>query len=324
MSGTNPGGRLWVNPDGVEGLGNTYDSHVELYENYLGQLTSLRARYAKAWGDDDMGQQFSTKFLQGLDNLEAIIGGVKGTLKYTAEGLREGGKAYREADEAAAEVGTKMARDFDDLEKPVFKSARHAVEGKVLEPTESTPLVYGTARHAVRGRLLEPAETAQHAVEGRRLEPTKSARHAVEGRLLEPAETTRRAVLEPDESTPQLFAAARIQATAAMPAISSYSARPEYTTAYVGGRPLPEGYQLISLNPFEDGTTRVDANLYDSVTPLAGAPVTTPDGTPIDGGAGRLFVVKPNAAVDPAVPGYQPLILSYAPDGTPTPIFVGP
>ena len=340
MSATNPGGRLWVNPDGVEGLGNTYDSHVELYENYLGQLTSLRARYAKAWGDDDMGQQFSTKFLQGLDNLEAIIGGVKGTLKYTAEGLREGGKAYREADEAAAEVGTKMARDFDDLEKPLFKSARHAVEGKLLEPTESTPQVFAAQR--VEGRRLEPMKSARLAVEGKHLEPTESG-HLVQGRLIEPAVESRRLVegrrLEPMktarhavegervEATPRLRAAVRTRATPAMPAmpaISSYSARPEFSTAYVGGRPLPEGYQLIALNPFEDGTTRVDANLYDSVTPLAGAPVTHPDGTPVDGGPGQFFVVKQNPAVDPTVPGYQPLILSYAPDGTPTPIFVGP
>ena len=109
----------------------------------------------------------------------------------------------------------------------------------------------------------------------------------------------------------------------AMPAISSYSMTPEYSTAYVGGRPLPQGYQLISLNPFADGSTRVDANLYDSVTPLAGTPVTTPDGKPISAGTGQLFVVKENPAVDPTAPGYQPLILSYAPDGTPTPIFVG-
>ena len=228
-----------------------------------------------------------------------------------------------------------MARDFDDLEKPVFKSARHAVEGKLLEPTESTPRLLAartvegrhlepmkTARHAVEGKLLEPTEStpqvfAARRVEGRLLQPMKSA-HVVEGRHLEPTESghvVEGRLLEPTKS-------ARILATPAMPAISSYSMRPEFSTAYVGGQPLPDGYQLVSLNPFGDGSTRVDANLYDSVTPLGGTPVTTPDGTPI--GGEHLFVVKPNPAVDATVPGYQPLIMSYAPDGTPTPIFVGP
>ncbi|MEE3921223.1 hypothetical protein V2I01_32420 [Micromonospora sp. BRA006-A] len=93
------------------------------------QLTALRSRYANAWGDDDMGEQFSTKFLQGLDNLEAIIGGVKGTLHYTAQGLKESGRAYREADEAALDVSRRMAKDFDGLDGPAY--ARRAAAGPV-------------------------------------------------------------------------------------------------------------------------------------------------------------------------------------------------
>ena len=57
MITNNPGGRLWVDPDGVEGLGQAYDGHVQMYETYLAQLLALRSRYASAWGDDDMGQR---------------------------------------------------------------------------------------------------------------------------------------------------------------------------------------------------------------------------------------------------------------------------
>ncbi|WP_435089811.1 WXG100 family type VII secretion target [Micromonospora aurantiaca (nom. illeg.)] len=296
MISNNPGGRLWVDPDGVEGLGKAYESHVQLYESYLSQLTALRARYADAWGDDDMGEQFSTKFLQGLDNLEAIIGGVKGTLHYTAQGLKESGRAYREADEAALDVSRKMAKDFDGLDGPTY--ARRAVAGPVLEPTaEGEP-----RRPHLLSRRLAVGEPAGEPV-------------AERARFLPQQQGTPLLPLEPAE--------ALIPLTAATPAISSYFVRPEYATAHVGGRPLPEGYRLIALNPFEDGSTRVDANLYDSITPLTGTPVTTPDGRAIDPGQGRFFVVKENTVVDPTAPGYQPLYLSYAPDGTPTPIIPG-
>ena len=262
----NPGGRLWVDPDGVEGLGKAYESHVQLYESYLEQLAALRARYANAWGDDDMGEEFSTAFLKGMDNLEAIIGGVKGALQYTAAGLQEGGQAYRTADEAAAEVSWKMAKDFDDLNQPAYVPQSGAAD-QGLRPT-------------AEGQPAQAAPPAPHPV----VEPVTIA---------------------------------------AQPAISSYVAHPEYATAYIDGAPLSGQYRLIALIPFADGSTRVDANLYDSITPLAGTPVTTPDGTPIDPGQGRFFVVKENPAVDPTLPGYQPLYLSYSPDGTPTPILPG-
>ncbi|WP_433493513.1 WXG100 family type VII secretion target [Micromonospora sp. CA-248089] len=297
MISDNPGGRLWVDPDGVEGLGKAYEAHVLLYESYLAQLTALRARYANAWGDDDMGEQFSTKFLEGMDNLEAIIGGVKGTLRYTAQGLTESGRAYREADEAALDVSRKMAKDFDDLDRPPY-TTRAAVTNPALEPAaEGEP----RRQHLLSRRLAVGEPVAEPVGERARLAPRQYG--------------TPMLPLEPAEAPTPLIAA--------HPAISSYFTGPEYATAHVGGRPLPEGYRLIALNPFEDGTTRVDANLYDSITPLAGTPVTTPDGRAIDPGQGRFFVVKENPAVDPTAPGYQPLYLSYAPDGTPTPIVPG-
>ncbi|GIE82930.1 hypothetical protein Aph02nite_88800 [Actinoplanes philippinensis] len=328
MIENNPGGRLWVDPDGVEGLGLAYQGHVELYDTYLAQLTALRSRYANAWGDDDMGEQFSTKFLEGIDNLEAIIGGVKGTLAYTAEGLTQSALAYREADEAAAEVGHKMARNFESLGQPSY--AVTATEGT------TTPLqpAHLTKQHAVRARVAEPDEPvvmrATTAYERARAENVPARRE--EGLPLLPTErhvayASRRPLEEPVESefTPMEPTRAYVDSPVqpAMPAISSMFMKPEYTTAYVGGQALPAGYQLISLNTFEDGSARVDANLYDSVTPLAGVAVTTPEGTVIDPGRGQFFVVKDNPNVDPTAPGYEPLVLSYAPDGTPTPLIPG-
>ncbi|SDT56359.1 hypothetical protein [Actinoplanes derwentensis] len=359
MINNNPGGRLWVDPDGVEGLGLAYEGHVELYDSYLSQLTALRSRYANAWGDDDMGKQFSTKFLEGIDNLEAIIGGVKGTLAYTSAGLTESARAYREADEAAAEVTGKMSKSFEGLDRPLpavtpaegsvrreaARTTRHAVrattneDGTVpLQPMLAARLPATPATDPETGQpLLQRART----VEGQLLEPVTGERQqAVKGRTLEPAEgapfySSRKPVepayspllpaepglpLEPTQSHARSSYHA---ATPAMPAISSMYMQPSYSTAHVGGEPLPQGYQLISLNPFEDGSTRVDANLYDSVTPLTGAAVTNPDGTVIDPGKGQFFVVKENPKVDPTATGYEPFVLSYAADGTPTPIYTG-
>ena len=358
MSATNPGGRLWVDSDGVYGVGDAYDGQVQLYDTYLQQLTALRARYANAWGDDDMGTQFSTKFLDGLDNLEAIIGGVKGTLAYTAEGLRSAGKAYEEADEEAAGVGTKMAKNFEQLNQPAYETAQQAPEGQILSPVENGE----TPRLRRMERLLEPGERllqagerrlAGEAVEGEpgrplmartmavsRLAPTESHAFVRSSRAPdEEPETqtghtvtrlarTEAKLLPAENGTPlqPLLPAERIPASElqqAMPATSTQYMRPAYATAYVGGQPLPEGFKLVSLNPFADGNTRVDANLYDSITPLSSASVTNPDGTPIDVGDGQLFVVKENPTVDPTAPGYRPLVLSYSPDGTPTPIYTG-
>ncbi|GID28814.1 hypothetical protein Abr02nite_37970 [Paractinoplanes brasiliensis] len=106
-------------------------------------------------------------------------------------------------------------------------------------------------------------------------------------------------------------------------AISSMMMKPDFSYARIGGEPLPEGYQLLAFNPFPDGTVRLDANLYESITPLAGTPVTTADGKPIDAEGRQLFVVKDNPAADPAAPGYQQMVLTYTPDGTPTPLLPG-
>lgn len=106
-------GRLWVDPQAVSCVGDTYEEHVQIYHRYLSQLTSLRQRYATSWGTDDLGNQFSRAFLAGIDNLEKLVEGIKGTLEYTATGLHQSGKLYRDADDAAHEVSTTMARTFE-------------------------------------------------------------------------------------------------------------------------------------------------------------------------------------------------------------------
>ncbi|MCM4078055.1 hypothetical protein [Paractinoplanes hotanensis] len=344
---TQPRGRLFVDPDGVVSVGDAYDEHVQMYDTYLANLVALRERYANAWGDDDMGRQFSTKFLDGLDNLEGLIGGVRGTLSYTSEGLRSFGKAYAEADESAREVGLRMAGDFEESFAP---KTRHALAARVepaqtvegeplpgLQPTRmrgaarAEEFAEGELRPAFLSRRAAIAPIKGDHVEGERQPAFLSGRATltpVEGFVeseLQPAFISERAAIEPieGESLPAFAPSTLTPASPMMPAISSMMLKPEYAEARIGGEPLPPGYRLQALNPFPDGTTRVDANLYESITPLAGTPVTTADGRPIDPEGRQLFVVRENPAADATAPGYQPLVLSYAPDGTPSPLIPG-
>ncbi|WP_230533958.1 hypothetical protein [Salinispora arenicola] len=86
---------------------------------------------------------------------------------------------------------------------------------------------------------------------------------------------------------------------------------------------MPEQYQVVAFNPFPDGSVRVDVNLYDAIVSLDGAVVTDPNGQPLDPQGGRFFVVVDNPDVDPTAPGYEPLYLGYAADGTPFPLIPG-
>ncbi|MDY7085791.1 MAG: hypothetical protein SYR96_11860 [Actinomycetota bacterium] len=336
---TQPRGRLYVNPDGVVSVGDAYGEHVQIYDTYLANLVSLRERYANAWGDDEMGQQFSTKFLDGLDNLEKLIGGVRGTLAYTSEGLRSFGKAYAEADESAMEVGRRMQGDFEESFTPRARS---------LAPVETTAETPVAQPQHLLARPLDgveaPLARTQHAlarpldrVEAGTETPVLRAQRA----LARPADRVEEGAVTPNARPQHALARPldRVEEGAEMPrlfsrsvnpgvtpmqhAISSMMMKPDFPYARIGGEPLPEGYQLLAFNPFPDGTVRLDANLYESITPLAGTPVTTADGKPIDAEGRQLFVVKDNPAADPAAPGYQQMVLSYTPDGTPTPLLPG-
>ncbi|NMO56931.1 hypothetical protein HH310_37875 [Actinoplanes sp. TBRC 11911] len=297
-------GRIWVDPEGVSALGDRYADHAVMYDDYLRRLQALRVQYADAWGDDDMGREFSQKFLSGLDNLENLVGGVKGSLEYTAAGLRESGKMYREVDDDARTAGYKMGHDFSNLSVTGGGSAAplEPRSGAPLEPRSAMPLepLSGTPLGARSGTRLEARSGTP--LEPRLSEPTLGT---PAGSLASPAEP-----LLPTTNG----------LVAATPAISSYVERPEFRTALVGGQPLPSGFRLEALNPMPDGTTRVDANLYDSVSPVVYTSVTAPDGTAIDPDGRQFFLVKDNPHADPLAAGYRPMYVGYTADGSATPL----
>jgi uncharacterized protein YukE len=112
------------------------------------------------------------------------------------------------------------------------------------------------------------------------------------------------------------------EATLATPAISSYRTYP--AGSLVDGEPLTHGFELHSFSTFPDGTARADLNFYDTIVPVGnGHTVTGPDGTPVNSGGDQLFLVKPRPGVDASTPGYQPMLVSYNPDGSAVPLLTG-
>ncbi|MEV4703725.1 hypothetical protein [Actinoplanes sp. NPDC049316] len=382
MSGQ-PRGYVWVDPEGVIQLGDSYAEHGTLYESYATQLEQLRVRYGKSWGDDDMGQQFSQKFLEGLDALDSIVGSVKGTLHYTANGLRESGKLYRTSDEQAYDMSNQLAGGFEDLPQGAFLNRRPVDESP---PATATPqlraqrmLLPGeTRRHAVEGqeglveatpqlrgeRMLRPGETPRNVVEGRngvvvdgpqvfsksvrpgeRVEAVQARPARTLRRLTQPDEVvasdetemrrgevrpgillSRRPVepgLEPLDETPLLprVEASQVYGPGLSPLMSASYFTAQWHDVHIDGVPLAPGYHLQGFMPLDDGTVHLDANRFESISPLTpDLRVTGADGGPIDLGDGPVFVVKDNPAVDPGAPGYEPLYVSFAPDGTAVPI----
>lgn len=310
-------GQIWVDPEGVSHLGDRYAEHADVYDSHLRSLQYLRTQYKDAWGDDDMGRQFSQKFLSGLDNLEAIVGGVKGTLDYTSSGLRSGGQLYREVDDDARTAGHKMAHDFSNL----TVTGGDDSGGTPSEPPASdsaTPLAPRTLSRAISepqpGTPLSGTPLSPTLLEAQSGTPTTPVLAASPGK---PADSLRATAGTPAASFGKLLPATE-GVVAARPAVSSYVETPEWRTALVGGRPLAEGFRLEALNPMPDGTTRVDANLYDAVSPVGFNSVTAADGTPLDPGGRQFFVVKDNPNADPLADGYRPMPVSFTADGSAT------
>ncbi|BCJ52709.1 hypothetical protein Asp14428_41840 [Actinoplanes sp. NBRC 14428] len=225
-----------------------------------------------------------------------------------------------------------------------FLSRRPAYYGDRVEAGQAQP------EHLVR-RLVQPGEETDQlqgepahflsrrpAYYGDRVEAGQAQPEHLVRRLVQPGEETdqlqgepahflsRRPVEPALESAliPEQPLLPRVEASSFTPMTSAYFMDPSWQGVHVDGVPLAPGYHLQGFTTFADGTSRVDANLFQSISPLApGLRITGADGLPLDLGDHAVFVVKENPAVDPTAPGYQPLYVSFAPDGTAVPIVTG-
>ncbi|WBB80452.1 hypothetical protein O7606_03450 [Micromonospora sp. WMMD882] len=280
-----PDGSIWVDPEGVVRAGDAYADHLARYDGYLRQLDGLRNRFAPAWGDDELGTGFKNEFDQTLDVVEAIVRTVRASVEYAAVGLRLSGQGYGQAEDDAKLAGRTIGGAFDDLPGKLPRWQPGAGDPEAV-PARPASLNKWTGDELPR---LRPARLST-------ADPTDPIQRAYDGQ--QPGEPTR-------------FS----------PAISAFRGYPT-TGVHVDGDPIPAGYQLRSLTTLPDGTARADVNHYDAIVPLGGRTVTGPDGQPLDADGGQFFLVKPKAELDfdPFSPDYQPLIVSFRPDGSAAPL----
>ncbi|XTZ13471.1 hypothetical protein ACQSSU_18245 [Micromonospora echinospora] len=320
-----PPGHLWVDPEGVISVGDSYAQHAARYHECLRRLNLLRARYEPAWGDDEIGRQFRKQFGLTLDHVESAIRAVLGYLEYAAVGLRVSGEGYRQADEDATAGGRMIAEEFANLpewlagyasRKPVDGEpgqlvSRLAVTGDLPRPDKLA------SRLAVTGDLPRPDKVASRQALPRSGVPMSRPDMLVAGPVTGP---------EPVEPPISFFASRRpAESVVASPAVSAFR-RYDTRGVLIDGAPIPPGYELRTLTTFPDGTARIDANGYDSVIPLGTRVPISAAGQPVDGDGDQFFLLKPkeDAGVDPTAPGYRPLLISFGPDGSATPLFTGP
>ncbi len=355
----NPRGRVAVNPEGVTQVGDAYAEYIQVYEGYLRQLSSLRDRYAASWGDDDMGKQFSKKFLDGLGNIEQLIGSVKGSLEYAANGLREGGKSYRQADDEARDTSHRLAAKLPQTPNQMVAPGPSS-EGQpthAFQRVAPGPSSEGQPTHAFQ--MVAPDRGSEGQLTHQLSEPFK--RKSKPGKLPSGFESSE---LPMQRSLSAVPGSGHMRSEVGRPAADAGTESPmvdpgnikksgneplvpgnlkrsgneplvsgnqgfglqgselkvvELDNAHVDGEPLPHGYMLQAFQRFPDGTIRFDANTYDSIVPVGKSVVTNFDGRTLDPDGGQFFVVKNNPKFHQAGADYRPLLVKYGPDGIPAP-----
>ena len=336
-----PDGTLWVDPEGVSSVGDSYAEHADHYKKYLAEIADMRIRYQGAWGNDDMGKAFSAKFLAGMDSLEGVVKGVLGGLEYTAEGLRGGGKSYREADDGAADAAKMLSRRMGAGAKPTASPPSGAGAGDVgLTPRTraAATTAGGTSEGAEAhdGKLTPPSpDVSTAAIPAGTVTDGPTAPHTLDtaatpagvvsdgaeardGKLTPPipdvsaAATPAGALTDGPTPGPCATGAMTTGAPAARE-VSAHRVDPAYAEAHVGGKPIPDGYHLRAFIPVSDGSVCLDASPYDSISPLDSGTVTDPDGRKLDPGEGRFFLVQDNPIADASTPARQPLYVEFPP-----------
>jgi hypothetical protein len=333
---------LYVDPDGVVQTGRSYSEGSAIVNGYVRNLRHLLATYSSSWGDDDMGAQFSKKFLEGMGVLEEIVTGVGETLDFTGEGLRGGGKAYQNADDDAWDAGVKLHKSITQVPAlpAALPSAEQNADGhwapaeRAFWASHRPGETLGVRRRGelLEGRLREPGET----IEGR---PMKSEHRLLRGRVeqgetLAPADGLpveageRRAFrsvrpLEPEEPlAPGEHRAMRsIRRTGTGLMTSSFQMKATWGGATVDGYPIPAGYHLIAANELADGTVTMNTDGYLSISPLGTThqAVDAQGITIVPDGGQQMFIVKENPDFTGIVPGQAPHYAKFAPDGSSIP-----
>jgi hypothetical protein len=162
---------LSVDPNGVIQTGRAYTAGGQLLRAYQRLLNQLRSTYSGSWGDDDLGQQFSQKFLDGLDTLERIVTGIGDSLDFGGEGLAAGGKAYQHAEDEATEAGDKLYQALLPLGQQPPQAATALLGQEEQEqqvPQQPRRATRALRRLATSSQPNEPSRPPEISLSGRK------------------------------------------------------------------------------------------------------------------------------------------------------------
>ncbi|HEV7965645.1 MAG TPA: hypothetical protein VGP57_24090 [Actinoplanes sp.] len=175
---------LYVNPDGLDKISGPYDDAAENFVRLSGYLGDLRARYADAWGNDDLGQKVSPQVQQALQGLQDRVDSLGRALGVYGEGLRTTSKAYRDADDNATDAADQFHRRQERVAVEMPPALPPGGDGAGDRKEWKRGLV---GRGELRRAAVVPGELQRGVVvPGELLRPVRSER---------PAETTERSQL---------------------------------------------------------------------------------------------------------------------------------
>ncbi|RZU53491.1 uncharacterized protein YukE [Krasilnikovia cinnamomea] len=180
-----PNHSLAVDTEQLELLAGPYDHAAQRFHALGCQVERIKSRYANAWGNDDLGQQFGPAFVSGLEGLQRRVDILSRTLSYYGDGLRANGRTFREADDDARRITTllnsalaadggadappgaevRLARNAVHVTPPdaaLTRANGHVIHNELVELGPLKPREHGTVPAMLAAHIAVPGMPAEH------------------------------------------------------------------------------------------------------------------------------------------------------------------
>ncbi|MEU5941294.1 hypothetical protein ABZ807_19375 [Micromonospora sp. NPDC047548] len=298
---------FWVDPDALERHARPYEEAADGFDKLSTKLDELLARYPHAFGQDDLGQQFSSSFNKGVDGIKDRIDAVSQRMAYIGDGLRVSAQSYRQAEDSAQDVSTKLNSQFHS--DPNDQQTNSNGNQKAVSPPDADS-TQATARTLPTGKSVDSSKNADLqddtlAASPRFVPDGKEVGPSEDGTLRE--DTPKDGDLkdrDPKGSGPheKVLTASPPPADDPVPGqvegdfMTSRTFAPPATgdgVIQIDGVAVDDDFHLIGANEILDGKVRLDVDGYESIIPVGTDRSVTIDGVPVPvAGDQQLFLVK--------------------------------
>jgi hypothetical protein len=267
---------FWVDPDALERHARPYEEAADGFDKLSASLDELLARYPNAFGQDDLGQQFSSSFNKGLDGVKDRIDRVSQRMAYIGDGLRVSAEGFREAEDSAQDISTKLNSQFH-IDPNDHQNNSNGNQKSVSPPDGGS--TQATARALPSGKEVGPSE---------------------DGTLRE--DTPKDGDLKDSGPHDKVLTASPPPADNPMPGqvegdfMTSRTFAPSATgdgVIQIDGVAVGDDLRLIGANEILDGKVRLDVDGYESIIPIGADRSVTVDGVsvPVPNDQ-QLFLIK--------------------------------